>query len=219
MTDIFREVDEEVRAQKLEAFWKKYSALVIAAILLLLAAVGGWRYYVHRAETAAAESAVRFEDALELSRQGKPAEAEKALNYLIGNGADGYRRLARFRAASELGATDPAAGAKAFDALAADASLDKTLQDLARLRAAALLVDTLTPEDLTARIGGLSQAGQPWRNGARELLGLSRYKAGDMKGASGYFEQLALDPAATEQMRQRAQIMLGLVRGGAVPTK
>ncbi|MBY0613243.1 MAG: tetratricopeptide repeat protein [Beijerinckiaceae bacterium] len=219
MTDIFREVDEEVRAQKLEAFWKKYSTLLVAVAVLLIAAVGGWRYFVHVNETAAAASAVRFEEALDLSRQGKPADAEKVLNELAGSGADGYRRLSRFRAAAEIAATDPGAGAKAFDALAADAALDKTLQDLARLRAAALLVDTISPDDLAARIGGLSQAGQPWRNGARELLGLARFKAGDMKGASGYFEQMALDPAATDQMRQRAQIMLGLVRGGTVPTK
>ena len=139
MSDIFREVDEEVRAQKLEAFWKRYSSFLIAGAVLLLAAVGGWRYYAHTEETAAAASAARFEEALELSRQGKPAEAQSVLDALVASGAGGYRQLARFRSTAELAAGDPVAGAKAFDALAADSALDQTLRDLARLRAAALL--------------------------------------------------------------------------------
>ena len=219
MSDIFREVDEEVRAQKLAAFWQKYNALVIALAVLLIAGVGGWRYYRHSVETAAAESSATFESGLALARQGKAAEAEAVFAGLAKQGAASYGSLSRFRAAAEKSATDSAAGVKAFDALAADGSLGQTLQDLAKIRAATLLVDTVGVDDISARIGALSQPAQPWRNQARELLGLARFKAGDLKGASGYFEQIALDQEATEQMRQRAQIMLGLVRGGAVPVK
>ena len=217
MSDIFREVDEEVRVQKLTALWQKYSWLFITLALALVVGVGGWRYYRHTVEVAAAESSARFEDALELSRQGKNAEAEVAFDGLSKNAVAGYKPLARFRAAAERSQADVIAGSKAFDALAADTSLDQSLIDLAKIRAATLLVDNADFDTMQARVGAMSQPGQIWRNQARELLGLSKFKAGDLKAASGYFEQIALDPEASEQLRQRAQIMLGQVRGGMVP--
>ena len=217
MTDIFREVDEEVRAEKAADIWRRYGSLIVVLVVLLLGGVAGWRYYQHRAETASAESAAKFEAALDLSRAGKNSDARQALLQLAGDGTSGYAGLARFRAASELGVTDRQGAANAFDALAGDAQFDATLQDLAKLRAAGLLIDTVSGDELQKRIGALAQPGRPWRNAARELLGLARHRDGDVKAASGFFEQIALDAEATEQMRQRAQIMLGLVRGGVVP--
>ena len=127
--------------------------------------------------------------------------------------------LARFRAAGERSLSDPAAGAKAFDDLAGDATIDPNLRDLARIRAAIVLVDTATPDEIAKRVGALAEPGKPWRASARELLGLARYKAGDLKDASSYFEQITLDADTPEPLRQRAQIMIGLIRGGAVPVK
>lgn len=234
MTDIFREVDEEVRAQKMAALWRRYGTLVFIVAILIVCAVGGWRFYTYRQEQAAAESSARFEAALALARNGvqpdgqasaaKPAdnqsvEASKAFAALGSDGTTGYRLLARFRAAGELSLTDAAAGAKAFDALAEDSSIDETLRDLARVRAAMHLVDTAPVDDIVKRIGALAEPGKPWRASAREVLGLARYKAGDLKGASGHFEQIVLDPETPEPLRQRAQVMIGLVRGGVVPVK
>ena len=229
MTDIFREVDEEVRAQKLAALWRRYGTLIVIVMVLCLAAVAGWRFYGYREEQAAAESSARFEAALDLARksrtangallEGKAADVEAAFAALSGDATTGYRLMARFRAAGERSLSDAAAGAKAFDGIADDASVDPTLRDLARVRAATLLIDTSTPDEITTRVGALGEPGKPWRASARELLGLSRYKAGDLKGASGLFEQIVLDPETPEPLRQRAQIMIGLIRGGAVPVK
>ncbi len=219
MSDIFREVDEEVRIQKLNDIWKKYGSLLVALVVLILAAVGGWRYYQHLQLEAAAESSGKFEAALQLARDGKVEDAEKAFGALSLGGAGGYKILARFREAAELAKRDGAAAVKIYDAIAIDASIGATLQSLAKVRAAALLVDSVSADELVSRIGGLSVPGQAWRHTARELLGLARYKAGDMTAASGYFEQVALDPETPPQMRQRAEIMLGLARGGVVPIK
>ncbi len=219
MSDIFREVDEEVRRQNMEALWKKYGNLLITLAVLLVLAVGGWRYYQHRQEQAAEVSAEKFEAALELAKAGKTPEAESAFAALATEGTPGYKALAQLRAAAEVSKRDPAAAIKTYEALSADASLGAVLQDLAKLRAAMLLVDTISPDELVSRIGALSAPGKPWRNSARELLGLARFKAGDLKAASGYFEHVALDPETPPKMRQRAQLLLSMVRGGQVPVK
>jgi len=224
MTDIFREVDEEVRAEKLAAFWRRFGSLVLAVAALIVIGVGGWRYYLYRQASEAAAQSARFEAALQAARpqngQVAPAKnAEASFAAIEKNSTGGYALLSRFRVAAAQAEQDKVAGARAFDAIAEDASVDPLLRDLARIRAAFSLVDTAPFEDLKTRIGALAEAGKPWRANAREILGLSAFRAGDLKTASDYFEKIALDAESPDPLRQRAQIMLGLVRGGPVPVK
>ena len=142
MSDIFREVDEEVRQDKALAFWQKYQGLVRAVALLIVAGAGAWQYWVHQKAKAAQEAGAKYETALQLSRDGKGAEAEAALADLAKTGPAGYATIAKMRAAAELGARDAAAGAKAFDAVSVDSTVSSVLQDVAKLRAAMLRIDT-----------------------------------------------------------------------------
>lgn len=229
MTDIFREVDDEVRAQRLAAFWKRYGTLVVSLAVLIVIGVAGWRFYLYRQGVEAAAQSERFQAALQLARdartangqvvQSKAKEAEAAFAAIEKDASGGYVLLSRFRVAAEQAIEDKAAGARAFDAIAEDTSVDPLLRDLARVRAALCLVDTASLDDLKTRIGALAEAGKPWRANAREILGLAAFRAGDLKLASDYFGKIALDSESPEPLRQRAQIMMGLVRGGTVPVR
>jgi hypothetical protein len=219
MSDIFREVDDEVRQQKLEAFWKKYGNLLIACIVLLVVAVGAWRFYQHKQEQFAEKTSEKYEAALEFIKAGKSQEAEAAFSSVMSDGTPNYKTLAQLRNAAEISKRDSIAAIKIYDALAADNTVSAILQNLAKLRAASLQADTLSDADLTARIGAIAVDGNPWRNSARELLGLAKFKSGDLSAASSYFEQVALDTETTTTMRERAQLLLAQVRGGQVIVK
>ena len=91
--------------------------------------------------------------------------------------------LARFREAAELVRTDQAAAVKAYDALAADSSLGRALQDLAAVRAGLLLVDTAPLADLNARLEPLTTRDRTFRHTARELLALGAWRTGDQAAA------------------------------------
>ena len=69
-----------------------------------------------------------------LATAGKPQEAEAAFEDIAKTGPAGYAHLARLRAAALLGASDPEAGGRAFDAIANDESFDPSMRDDARLR-------------------------------------------------------------------------------------
>ncbi|HEX2725194.1 MAG TPA: tetratricopeptide repeat protein, partial [Beijerinckiaceae bacterium] len=141
MGDFIREVDEEYRRDRIMQIWKRYSGVIVALAVLLVAAVGGWRYWQHVERQRAEEAAVRYEDALRLARDGKSEDAGKALEALAKDAPAGYQILSRFRLAAELGKQNPEDGAKAFDALAGDSRVEPVMQDLARLRAAMLRFD------------------------------------------------------------------------------
>ena len=102
MSELFDEVDEEVRRDQLKRLWDQYSIYIIAGALLIIAGVGGWRGYQYLEAQKAAAAGAAFDQAVELSEQNKHAEAEAAFNDLAAKAPSGYRMLARLRAAAEV---------------------------------------------------------------------------------------------------------------------
>src|SRR6185312_1594347 len=99
VSDIFQEVDEEVRREQLKKLWERYGVFLIAACVLLVVAVGGWRTYEWWEAKKAAEASSDFQAAVALSAEGKNKEAEEAFAKLASSGTASYRMLARFREA------------------------------------------------------------------------------------------------------------------------
>lgn len=218
MSDFIREVDEEVRNDRFKQALNRYWLLLVALIIVVLAAVGGWRGYdylhTQKAETAGGQ----YLAALDLARDGKSAEATASLDQVIAAGTPAYRLLARFRLAGEQGTTDKAAGAKLFDELASDPAVDPALQNVARLRAALLLVDTMPYDAYKQRLAPLADANSATRNLARELLAIAALKADKTDEAGRDLDAIETDPTTSAALRQRAEQLLGLVRSaGTAP--
>lgn len=211
---IFREVDEDLRHEQLQKIWKRYGVYIIALAVLIVAGVAGYKGWVwYRAEQAA-QSGARFEAALRLADQGQEAEALKALDALIREGSGGYPVLARFAAAAAKARSGDREGALAdYEALAREAR-DPLLRDMARIKAATILLDSESYEALQTRLAGTTDERHPLRNSALEILGLAAYRAGDMEAAARAFESIASDPGASQEARQRADLMLTLIAPG-----
>ncbi len=212
MADIFHEVDEEVRRERLQKLWERYSVLIIAVAVLIVAGIGAWRGYEWWISKQAAAAGAQFEAASALSDAGKHAQAEAAFAKLAASGApSGYRTLARFRVAGELAQTKPAEAVKAYDALASDPSVGSTLQDLATLRAAMLRIDDTSFKDLQLKLAPLAEQGRPFRHTAREMLALSAWQHHDATAAKKYIDEITGDPTAPPLMRVRAETLSRLI--------
>ena len=211
MADIFNEVDEEVRRERLHRLWERYSLLIIAAAVLIVAAVGGWRGYQWLAAKKAAEAGTRFESAVALSDQGKHAEAEAAFAKVAAEAPAGYRALARLRAAAEVAAGDPKQAVKAYDEIAADGSLGQTLQDLAAVRAGMLLVDTAPLSEMRQRLEPLTEPGRTFRHTARELLALSAWRNHDATTAKHFIDMITNDAETPAGTRARIDVLSALI--------
>lgn len=219
MSDIFREIDEEVRRDKAAAIWNKYSNVFIAIAVLAVLGVAGWQYWQQQETKKAEAIGAKFESALKAARDGNGSEAEATLTELSTGAAAGYRQIARFRLAAEISKRDPAAGAAAFDALANDASLDSYHRDLARLRAGLLRVDLVPYAELRPALEPLATPTGLWRHSAREFLGIAALKANLFEDAGRWFDAIVTDPQTPQVLRQRVELYLTLVRGGPVTIK
>jgi hypothetical protein len=168
VSELFDEVDEEVRRDQLKKLWDQYSIYIIAMALLIIAGVGGWRGYQYLEAKKAAEAGAAFDKAAELSDQNKHAEAEAAFADLASKAPSGYRILARLRTATEAASRDPQAAAKIFDEIAADRSVGAVEQDLARIRAAQLLLESSTYPNMLQRLEPATAPTSTFRHTARE---------------------------------------------------
>lgn len=211
MSELFDEVDEEVRREQLKKLWDKYSLYFIALMVLVVAAVGGWRGYQYLEAKKAAEAGAVFEKAVELSEQGKHAEAETAFADLAAKAPSGYRTLARLRAAAEASARDPKAAAKMYDDIAADSSIGSEWRDLARIRAAGLLVDSASYADIQQRLETSAEPKSTFRHSAREILALSAWRNNDMTAARKWVDAIAEDGETPPGLRSRAEALQALL--------
>lgn len=219
MADIFREIDEEVRRDKAAELWKKYGWVVTGLAVLAVLAVAGWQFWLHRENQASQAVGARLEDALKSSRDGDGTQAEAILKELVAGAPAGYRQIARFRLAAETAKRDAAAGVAAFDALAADASLEQVYRDLAKLRAGILRVDLSPFAEVKAALEPLATPQGVWRHSAREFLGVAALKANLFDEAGRWFDAAITDPQVPQALRQRVDLYLALVRGGPVTVK
>jgi len=211
VSELFDEVDEEVRRDQFKKLWDRYSLHIIAGMILIVAAVGGWSIYRYLEAEKAAEAGAAFDRAVELSEASKHTEAEAAFADLVAKAPFGYRVLARLRMAAEVANRDPQAAAKLFDELAADRSVGVAEQDLARIRAAQLLLESTTYPNMKERLEAAAAPGATFRHTARELLALSAWRANDAAAARQWLDLISNDGETPPSLRSRAEALQALL--------
>lgn len=205
---IFREVDEELRSERMHALWRRFGPIVIGAAVAVVVLVGaneGWRWYK---DTNSARSSDLLYAAFTSAEAGDTVAAQEALNVTIEQGSGQYPLLAQFRQAALLledGKTQEAVAA--YDALSTTAE-DKRLRELAFVLAAQALVDSGDVAGIEARVGGILSSEGALQGTAREALGLAQYKAGDLAAALETFELIIADPSTVSNQIGRIQIYI-----------
>jgi hypothetical protein len=112
-----------------------------------------------------------------------------------------------------LSETDPKAAVAAYDAIAADGSVDIDLRDAASLRAGMLLVDTAPFDEVRRRLEPMAEPGRAFRHTAREMLALSAWRNNDATSARRYIDMIAADSETPQGTRSRVEMLSALLTG------
>jgi hypothetical protein len=217
VSDIFTEVDEEVRREQIKKLWERYGNYVVAAAFLVIAAVAAWRGYDYWQTRRAAEAGAAYDAAARLSEEGKHGDAEAAFNKLVSDGTAGYRLLARLREAAEMSERDPKAAVATYDRIAGETTGQQPISELAAIRAAFLLVDTAKLDEMTQRLEPLTQPSGTFRHTARELLALSAWRNHDTAAMRRWAEAAKSDPEAPSGLRSRMDVLASLLPEAGKP--
>ena len=213
VTDIFSEVDEELRRDNFLGLWKRYGNYVIAVAGAIVVATGGYTLYQRYTESHRLQRAQEFVTAAEQIGQGDNSAAIAAFAS-VAQSTDGYGILARFRMANLKNRGGDEAGAVSiYDTIAADSSIPSTFRDLATILGPTHSLDKADPAALTQRLQPLTADSSPWRFSALELTGLLAHRANDDARAKTIFAKLADDRDAPAAVRARAAEILASLRG------
>lgn len=212
--NFIREVNEELRSDQATALWKKYGKFIIGGAVAIVLGVAGNVFYQDWQTKQAGASGDIFLKGITAARDGEQEEALAAFAELETGGYGSYPVLAKMRSATVLydqGKLDEAIAA--FKAIVADSAAPDALQDIARIRAAYLLVDHGSYEAVSAEVELLTNLDNPMRHSAREALGLSAFKSNDLTRAKEWMELIVQDIETPRPMVARAQIILDLIAG------
>jgi hypothetical protein len=207
---IFAEIDEEVRRERLKQLWTQYGNYAVAAAVVIVLAIGGWRGYQWWEARKSAEAGTAFEAAVTLIDQHKHTEAEAAFAKIAAEAPSGYRILARFREAASIAERDAKAAVKIYDSLATDSSAGPVLQDLANVRAGMLVTDSEPYNSLLARLEPLTAADRPFRHTARELLAFSAWRSSDSEAVKRWINMIVTDAETPAGTRTRIDMLMAL---------
>ena len=211
MSDIFREVEEDVRRERLEKFWKRHGLWVIALVVLVLAGVAGWQFW----ERQQAQKRLEYSEAfVAAQRISDPGQAVTAFAEIARQASGGYAQLARMAQANALYATGQLK--TSLDLYRQIGNEDKgEIGNAARLRAAWIIADTASRKELEDLLAPLNAEGSAWQPMAQELLAFSDYRGAKVKAASDAFRSLSENPLAPEGLRNRARAMNIFLENGA----
>ncbi len=208
-----REVDENLRRDQAQAFAKRYGALIAGAVLLFLAAVGGYIYWQDRQSKVAGADSETLTAALNSLDGGTAASAATVaptLEKLTDSPSEGIATEARLTQASVAVAGGNRASAIAiYRSIADDTGLAAPFRDLASLRLTSLEFDTIKPEAVIARLEPLAKPGTPWFGSAGELTAMAMLKQGRKAEAGRMFAAVAADSQVPESIRSRAAQIAG----------
>jgi hypothetical protein len=213
LSDIFREVEEEVRRDRLEKIWKQYGDYIVAAAALVILAAAAFRLWnVYEARERAAAS-IRYQAAQQLLQAGQSRAAAEAFAKLSKTAPGGYAKLSQLQEADALQASGNTAAALAnYRKLAADS--DDMISSIAKLRAAWILVEGAPKSEAESLIGGMAADSSPWHQVAREILAYADYHAGNTKQALAQYRALSKDPKAPGGVRGRSLAMVTFLTAG-----
>jgi len=210
MSDIFQEVDEDLRRDRTTQFMKRYGGIFATALVLLVAATAGWQAWQAWQKSQRETETGKLVSALSQASAG-PQKAAEALSAYAGSAPANLAVLARLNEAALRAEEGKTAEAVAiYDSLAASSTTDSIYRDLATLLAVMRQMDTGDAKQLQARLQPLTEEANPWRFSAREMTALLAGRAGDRERARTLFQQLADDSLAPSGVRSRAADLAAL---------
>lgn len=214
---LMREVESEIRRERMEKIWQRYNGLIVGGVLAFLVAVGGYQFFHHRQVEAAYTAGADFLAAGNLSDQKKQDDADKAYAAIIADSPAGVASLAKLRlAGAEVKAGKTKEAIATFDSLATASGADNLLRSFAQLQASSLLMETADYSEIENRLKPLLGDDAPYDRSARELLGVAAYKAKKYDEARKHLEPLLTDPLAAQDIQDRVKILLADIASAEV---
>lgn len=210
MSDIFEEVEEAHRKDRVDAAWRRYGWIVWLAGAGVVLAVALNEYLGWQRSQAQATVAGELEAALDALDAADYEAAATRLEAIVAEDGTLAPLAAQYLAQARLSGQGNREDAIAALEAVASGSGDPLAQ-MALLKAAYLEADALSLADLEAQLAPLIGKDTPMAALARELVAAKAFADGDIERARREFNFLRFAPNAPPGLAQRAEIALSAI--------
>jgi hypothetical protein len=211
VSDIFHEVEEDVRRERFEKLWKQYGDYAIALLAVIIIAIAGYKFWQRYETQQRLNASAAFFAAQQATGNGAAAAA--AFANIAKTAPSGYAAAAQLAEANALYSAGNRSDALGLYKKIAENN-SSPLSAVARIRAAWATVDSAPKSDIERLLAPLNAETNAWRFMAREILAYADYRVGATGQSQSEFAALAADKNAPNPLRARARAMSDFMKAG-----
>jgi hypothetical protein len=205
VADLFQEIDDELRQDKASRLWKLYGKYVIAAAIIIITSVGGYKFWQQKQLDDGEKASIAYEAALARSASGDFKGAIDQLNEKALGITPGYAALSQMQKANlAMKIKDFEAALITYKDIAENDDYPQSIKEWASFRHAAVRVEKQIDSNASADLDKLIATDSPWRFLAKEIKAIRETEIGNNSEAKAIFSELADDENAPERLRVRA---------------
>lgn len=213
-----REIDEEIKNDRIKKLWDQYGLFIILFVIAAVSAAVSYETFKSWNEKRNQQYSNSYAYALNLQNQGRYAESLEVLEKMKKADNGIYSDVAEIQIANILvdqGKTDEAV--KILEEIVNKKSFNKQMRDVAAIKLASYKLDTAPADEIRALIVPYTESENSWTNIARELLAMLAVRDADFAQAKKLYGEIAASAGATETLKARAKDMLATLN--EVPEK
>ena len=213
MSDVFQEVDEDIRQERYKTIWKRYRYYFISIIMVLIIAVATNAFLRHQNFKKVNERSEKFFNAISISNSNSD-EALKLLNEFSKTELKSSQYnvvLSLFiEAAINREKQDFSAALNVYSQIAKMENIDIFYIDYANLCAAETLISLGDIEAAIVMLEMLIKNNSPLLLIAKEYLGYVEISKGNYEKSKTLFEEIYEDASSSQEMINRVKEVLSV---------
>ena len=204
MSDIFQEIDEDLRQDKVARLWKAYGKYLVALAVFIILVIASYRFIEHKNEKNREQTSELYELASETGRSGDKKAAIELLSDEMFDENRGYSIISKLKKADLAKSNNDLEGTEiVLKEIITNEDIPLYLRDLARLKLFASDSD-----NNSSQLEVLIEEEGPWKFLALELKGGIQLEGGNLKEARSIFKELTDDANTPNNLRRRASEIL-----------
>lgn len=207
-----REIDEELKNEKLKKIWDKYGLFIIIFIIAAISAAVSFETFKSWNEKRNQEFSDTYAYALNLQNQGRYAEAMEVLDKLQKSKKAIYSDIAEIQMANIMVEQNKIEEAIAvLENVVKDKDFNPQMKEIATIKLASYKLDYAPSEEIQEMLTPLVRQNGVWTNIAKEMLAMLAVRDGDLDRAKTLYQEISVAANTPESLKARAQDTLNVI--------
>lgn len=207
-----REIDEELKNEKLKKIWDKYGLFIILFVVVVISATVSFETFRSWNEKRNQEFSDTYAYALNLQNQGRYAEAMETLEKLQKSKKAVYSNIAEIQMANILMEQNKVEEAIAIlENVVATKDFNPQMKQIAIIKLASYKLDYAPSQEIQDMLAPLVSENGVWTNIAKELLAMLAVRENDFERAKSLYQEISVAGNTPDSLKARAQDMLNVI--------